>query len=226
MSILKSLPTTIWLVGATAAITAFSPVVGEVVTEPAASAPAAVQTVPATPAEPGTEQSAPPAGEQTPGGADGVETPAPVGEEADASNTPPTGEPSVAENPEPDADRVVVEVGVTRLGKTAVDANGKTLYLSVLDKTDPPRSVCLSAKCVAQWQPVYLPDGQVAPSAGTGVDPQLLGATRRPDGTRQATLGGWPLYRYDQDQAPGEVSGQGLKGTWYAIGPDGKKVVG
>jgi predicted lipoprotein with Yx(FWY)xxD motif len=72
---------------------------------------------------------------------------------------------------------------------------------------------------------VYLRGGQVAPTAGQGVDSELLGSVRRPDGTRQATLNGWPLYRFSEDRAPGETKGEGLKGTWHVIGPDGKKVV-
>ncbi|MFE4922281.1 hypothetical protein [Streptomyces sp. NPDC056661] len=58
---------------------------------------------------------------------------------------------------------------------------------------------------------------------GEGIDGALLGSLKRSDGTWQATLGGWPLYLFDKDQAPGDVRGEGLKGTWHAIAPDGKK---
>ncbi|MEU4394053.1 hypothetical protein [Kribbella sp. NPDC023855] len=96
------------------------------------------------------------------------------------------------------------------------------MYLSVLDKTNPPRSVCLSDACLSAWKPLSVPQGE-QPTAGKGVDPAAVGAVDRPDGTRQATLGGWPLYRYAQDTKPGEVNGEGIKGTWHAISPAGKK---
>jgi predicted lipoprotein with Yx(FWY)xxD motif len=37
------------------------------------------------------------------------------------------------------------------------------------------------------------------------------------------TLGGWPLYRYSQDQVPGQATGQGVGGTWFAAAPNGSK---
>jgi len=44
-----------------------------------------------------------------------------------------------------------------------------------------------------------------------------------------ATVGGWPLYTFAQDQVPGDVNGQGIKsfgGTWWAVSPSGKAVTG
>ena len=43
------------------------------------------------------------------------------------------------------------------------------------------------------------------------------------------TVGGWPVYTYVQDTAPGDVTGEGITsfgGTWYAIGPNGQPVTG
>ncbi|WP_081617699.1 hypothetical protein [Amycolatopsis methanolica] len=55
---------------------------------------------------------------------------------------------------------------------------------------------------------------------------RLAGVLVRPDGVRQLTLGGWPLYRYVNDTAPGQVNGQGVDGTWFVIAPSGVKVTG
>jgi hypothetical protein len=41
------------------------------------------------------------------------------------------------------------------------------------------------------------------------------------------TAGGWPLYTFVKDKAPGDVTGQGVKnfgGTWYAVSPSGVAV--
>jgi predicted lipoprotein with Yx(FWY)xxD motif len=59
--------------------------------------------------------------------------------------------------------------------------------------------------------------------AATGVDKALLGEVTRSDGTKQLTIGGWPMYRYAKDTKAGDTNGQGVGGTWYASAPDGKK---
>ena len=212
MSLLKSLPTTLWMVGATVAIAAFSPVVGGAVT---ATAPAPQPAPPAQPAPPPQpEQPSTPSQPAQPTQPSQPEQTVPV-------QTVAPSRPAATDSVAP-GNQVVVKRAVTGLGPTAVDAEGYTLYLSVLDSTDPPQSVCLSQKCLTAWKPVYLQPG-VQPTAGAGIDPGRLGRVKRPDKTWQATLGGWPLYRYYGDTAPGDVNGEGLKGTWHAIGPDGKK---
>ncbi|GAA1640821.1 hypothetical protein GCM10009744_33420 [Kribbella alba] len=116
---------------------------------------------------------------------------------------------------------MVIKAGTTRLGSTAVDAEGFTLYLSVLDGTDPSKSVCVSQTCLSAWKPVYVKEAGVI--AGAGVVQEALGTVVRPDKDVQATLGGWPLYRYAQDTKPGDVLGEGVKGTWHAISPAGRR---
>jgi predicted lipoprotein with Yx(FWY)xxD motif len=217
---LKRLPTTLWLIGATVAVAAFSPVVGQVAT----SAPS-VAAAPSPAAAPAP--ASPDAGAQSP---DAKASPDAVAPSPEAAQQPPAATPQEtqtqqpAETGEPAAAQVVIKAGATKLGPTAVDAEGHTLYMSVLDSTDPPKSVCLSRQCVGAWTPVALADGQ-RPLAGAGVDQAELGALVRPDKITQATLGGWPLYRFVQDQKPGDVQGEGLKGIWHAIGPDGKKAI-
>jgi predicted lipoprotein with Yx(FWY)xxD motif len=60
--------------------------------------------------------------------------------------------------------------------------------------------------------------------AGAGVSEARVGTVVRPDKDVQATLGGWPLYRFAKDTKPGDVLGEGVKGTWHAISPQGKRV--
>jgi hypothetical protein len=39
----------------------------------------------------------------------------------------------------------------------------------------------------------------------------------RPDGTKQVTINGYPVYYYAGDKAPGQVTGNGAGGTWHVI---------
>jgi hypothetical protein len=44
-----------------------------------------------------------------------------------------------------------------------------------------------------------------------------LSTVKRPDGGTQVTYAGLPLYRYAADKKPGDVKGQGVEGTWFAV---------
>jgi predicted lipoprotein with Yx(FWY)xxD motif len=173
---LKSLPTMLWVVGATVAVAALSPVVGN-------PTPAAVPPPPVQPA---------PAAKPTPPPAKPVEAPA------------------------------VIKAGTTKLGLIAVDGDGFTLYMSVLDSNNPSRSVCVSKTCLAAWKPVYVKKSGVV--AGAGVKQAKVGSLARPDKDIQATLNGWPLYRYARDTKPGDTFGEGLKGTWHVLSPAGRRL--
>jgi predicted lipoprotein with Yx(FWY)xxD motif len=95
-----------------------------------------------------------------------------------------------------------------------------TVYLLTSDK--PNRSLC-DAQCLTYWPAVPAPK-----SAGKlpGVT-ATVGATRSTAGTPMATVAGWPLYTFINDQAPGDVTGEGMKsfgGVWYAVSPTGQPV--
>jgi predicted lipoprotein with Yx(FWY)xxD motif len=104
------------------------------------------------------------------------------------------------------------------LGQVLTDSAGRTLYRFDQDTAEPPRTNC-EGDCATAWPPVLADDA----SAGEGVDPAMLGEVTRADGSKQLTVGGWPAYRYAKDVNPGDINGQGVKGTWYALAPDGKK---
>ena len=127
--------------------------------------------------------------------------------------------------PRPGAAYEVTTGQVPGVGRVLVDGAGDTLYLFVPD-AHSSHSRCVGA-CASAWPPVLVPNGVAAPRAGRGVAPARLGVTTRADGTRQATYGGWPLYRFANDQAPGQDTGQGLDnlgGLWYVVSPDGDPV--
>ena len=81
------------------------------------------------------------------------------------------------------------------------------------------RSACRGA-CALNWPPV-LTSGR--PEAGPGVDQHALGIIVRPDGTRQVTYHGRPLYLYIGDayipgipgiSGPASINGAGVTSPW------------
>ncbi|WP_236788309.1 hypothetical protein [Amycolatopsis sp. GM8] len=111
------------------------------------------------------------------------------------------------------------EVRAFDLGQIVVDGGGFTVYRYDKDSTNPPKSSCNGA-CAQQWKPVPAN----ATEHLTGLDRSAVGTLTRDDGTDQATLHGWPLYRYAKDSMPGETAGQGVGGVWFPIAPQGTKV--
>ena len=91
------------------------------------------------------------------------------------------------------------------------NAAGFTLYWFAPDT--PTTSKC-TGSCATYWPPVK---GPATPGSGvTGT----IGVITRPDGTKQATYDGHPLYTYAGDSAPGQNKGNGLNasgGLWYDV---------
>jgi predicted lipoprotein with Yx(FWY)xxD motif len=103
-----------------------------------------------------------------------------------------------------------------------VDADGAALYTTEQEKDGRVRC---TDECASIWLPLTL-SGPGEPTAGSDV-PDSLGVVERPDGARQVTLDGRPLYRFADDGGPGKVTGDGLSDafggqqfTWHvtAIG--------
>jgi len=86
---------------------------------------------------------------------------------------------------------------------------GRTLYS--LSAETHGRFIC-TGSCLATWPPLILKHG-AKPVGVSG-----LGSIKRPDGRRQATYKGKPLYRFSGDTKKGDVGGEGFKdvGTWHA----------
>ncbi|GHF83474.1 hypothetical protein GCM10018790_71410 [Kitasatospora xanthocidica] len=115
----------------------------------------------------------------------------------------------------------LVAVKSATLGPVVTDSAGRTLYRFDKDTAKPSASTCVDA-CAAKWPPLTAQDAVQV----TGVDSALVGSVARPDGTKQVTLNGWPLYRFAGDTAAGQTNGQGVGGTWFASTPEGKKAPG
>ncbi|RZS39218.1 putative lipoprotein with Yx(FWY)xxD motif [Herbihabitans rhizosphaerae] len=104
------------------------------------------------------------------------------------------------------------------IGPALTDQDGRTLYMFTKDSKQPPKTTCFG-ECAQTWPPV-LTTGDVQL---TGVDRKLVGTVDRGDGTKQVTVGGWPVYRYAKDTAAGQATGHGVKGVWFVIEPAGCK---
>lgn len=93
--------------------------------------------------------------------------------------------------------------------RIVVTASGRTLY--TLSAETHGRFIC-TRSCLSTWHPLKVPAG------GTVVGVAKLGVIKRPDGSRQATFNGRPLYTFSGDAHKGDANGEGFKdvGTWHA----------
>lgn len=109
-------------------------------------------------------------------------------------------------------------------GAYIADSGGQALYLFTADQQGKENSEAQTActgECAQAWPP-YTIDGE--PQIGGQLDQKLVGTLERDDGSTQLTYGGWPLYYFVKDQAPGDVNGQdvhGFDGEWYLVSPEG-----
>jgi predicted lipoprotein with Yx(FWY)xxD motif len=115
---------------------------------------------------------------------------------------------------------VALSVVKTRIGTVVVGPGGRTLYRFKNDKSAPPTSNCYGG-CAIGFPPVI----EIGPVVLSGIDPKLLGRTTRADGKIQLTLGGWPLYRFNGENGPAQLKGEGVRNLWHAIGPTGAPAV-
>jgi predicted lipoprotein with Yx(FWY)xxD motif len=95
------------------------------------------------------------------------------------------------------------------------NARGFTLYSFAPDTATA--SKCTGA-CAQIWPPV------TGATAGQGVTGKL-GTISRPDGSKQVTYNGHPLYAYTADTAPGQANGNGLNvdgGVWHEVTASGQ----
>lgn len=110
---------------------------------------------------------------------------------------------------------VSLTVSKTAAGDALAGPNGMTLYILTNDTNDT--STCTSGQCATTW-PALKGDGS-AVQAGSGIT-GTWGTATWPDGTKQVTHNGQPLYYYVGDSAAGDAKGQGSGGVWF-IAPVG-----
>ncbi|WP_330231192.1 hypothetical protein OHA40_01090 [Nocardia sp. NBC_00508] len=123
------------------------------------------------------------------------------------------------------AGAVHVQLAVTSdpdIGQYVSDGGGRSLYRFDKDTATPPTSTC-AGQCATTWPPLTVARGQSV--FAVGVDPQLVGFIERGDGSCQITIEGRPVYYFSKDKLPGDLLGQGVGGTWFAVTPNGGKAL-
>ena len=127
--------------------------------------------------------------------------------------------------PAPGAANVILENSPVGTVLAATVANGhRSLYNLTFDL---PTATTCTGPCTGIWPPL-LTNRQAA--AGPGVNRDGLGIITRPDGTRQVTYFGHPVYLFAFDLGAGAPSGltngeylvdQFANGVWYLLAPNG-----
>jgi predicted lipoprotein with Yx(FWY)xxD motif len=95
------------------------------------------------------------------------------------------------------------------VGDVLVDSDGAALYTA--DQEANGRVLC-TGSCSDTWIPLTLTAGR-EPSGPDEVSDEL-GVADRPEGERQLTFAGQPLYRFADDPMAGDVTGDGLSDTF------------
>lgn len=129
-----------------------------------------------------------------------------------------SAESSAAADDSPAADAVLA-MADSDLGTIVVDGSGRTVYVFDKDTPGSGESAC-SGQCLTAWPPVVAESDDAPVDGVTGE----IATITRDDGTVQVTLEGYPLYLWQGDSAPGDVTGQGVQGVWWAVTADGEKV--
>lgn len=148
-------------------------------------------------------------------------TPTLDGKETSTPEMEKTGTPSSIENPTrlPLTSLTLNAGQDSNLGLYLIDNEGMTVYLHTTDTTNT--STCVDA-CATEWPPVLIAQ-TVKVMTGPGLDATSVGTIIRDDGGLQVTYHGWPLYYYNHDAHPGDVTGTGTN-DFFAISPDGDKI--
>jgi predicted lipoprotein with Yx(FWY)xxD motif len=116
------------------------------------------------------------------------------------------------------ASTATVALGHTSLGDVVVDGKGMTLYMYTKDTKGSGKSAC-AGQCLVAWPPLIATG---TPTADGVTGP--LGTIDTPDGKKQVTLDGWPLYTYVKDTKPGDVTGQNVGQIWFVLDKTGMPI--
>ena len=128
-----------------------------------------------------------------------------------ASVTPPSAPPESA--------AVDLMTATSSAGEIVVDAKGMSVYFFTKDVKDSGTSACTDA-CLAAWPPVTTAAETPQVEGVTGT----VGTITTPDGAKQVTLNGLPLYYFAKDTKAGDILGQGVNDVWYLADPSGEMI--
>jgi predicted lipoprotein with Yx(FWY)xxD motif len=94
-----------------------------------------------------------------------------------------------------------------------------TVYFFDKDKPNSGTSVCTGA-CAATWPAVTTTSAKPSVKGVTGT----VGTITDPEGSKQITIDGRPIYTFAGDSAAGQVNGQGVQGIWFVVSPSGTEI--
>jgi predicted lipoprotein with Yx(FWY)xxD motif len=117
------------------------------------------------------------------------------------------------------AGATVITTASSSAGTFLTSGSGRAIYLWAKDTGG--MSACTGA-CASAWPPVT----GTATAAGSAKASDL-GTITRPDGTKQVTYDGHPLYYFVGDSGPGTASGQGsdnFGAKWWLVSPAGSDI--
>lgn len=117
------------------------------------------------------------------------------------------------------ATSATVQLRKTAKGKILVNAKGFTLYMFAKDPKNGEACQKISG-CLKVWPALI----NKKPTAGAGVKASKLSTIKLPNGSRQVTYAGHPLYGYVSDDAPGDTAYIGISqsgGAWWALNANG-----
>lgn len=150
------------------------------------------------------------------GGGTGTSTPTTA--EGTTSAPAPAETSAPASSPVP-AGAAELKTASSGAGQIVVDANGMSVYFFTKDVKDSGTSACTGA-CIAAWPPVLTESDSPAVDGVAGT----VGTIETPEGKKQVTINGLPVYYYIQDKAAGDITGQGVNDVWYLVSPAGEMV--
>ena len=139
---------------------------------------------------------------------------------AATSGVPDTAASTTAPAATPSASASIKTSSTPSIGRYLTDADGRSLYVFLKDQKNV--STCVDA-CAAAWPPFA---ASSATSSDSAVKASMVGTITRTDGRSQSTYNGMPVYYYEDDKKPGDITGQGKNefgGLWYVVSPSGQR---
>jgi predicted lipoprotein with Yx(FWY)xxD motif len=107
------------------------------------------------------------------------------------------------------AQNAPTKIGDSAKGKVLTDGKGMTLY--TFDKDPGGKSAC-NGPCATNW-PALMASADAKPAGAYAI-------ITRDDGGKQWAYKGKPLYAWNKDQKPGDITGDGfLNGAWHIAQP-------
>lgn len=133
-----------------------------------------------------------------------------------------SGSPAASSAPAPSSAAAAtadLKVAASAAGQIVVDGKGLSVYQYTQDLKDSGRSACVGG-CLTAWPPVVTTSDTPTVDGVTG----KVGTIATPDGKKQLTVNGMPVYYFAKDKVAGDILGQGISSVWYLVAPSGEMI--